>query len=56
MLGSGDGIKVIPPIGLKNNIKDRFQGGLDLYVAEISESGLMIMTKRLKYNSFGMRN
>ena len=56
ILGLGDGIKVIAPSSLKSNIKDRLQGGMDLYNTEISESGLAAATKQLEHNGFGMLN
>jgi len=56
ILGLGDGIKVIAPRRLKQNIKERLSGGLDLYNTEINESGLAIATKRLEHNGFGILN
>jgi len=56
ILGLGDGIKVISPRRLRRNIKDRLQGGIDLYNTEINESGLATATKRLEHNGFGLLN
>ncbi len=56
ILGLGDGIKVISPNRLKRNIKDRLQGGIDLYQTEINEPGLATATKRLEHNGFGLLN
>ncbi len=56
ILGLGDGIKVIAPKKLKTNIRERLSGGLDLYNTEISNTGLIIATKKLQNKGFGILN
>lgn len=56
ILGFGDGMKVISPPRLKRIIKERLNGGIDLYNTEISESGLETAKKKLFYKGTSMLN
>ena len=56
ILGFGDGIKVISPEKLKNSIKERLTGALDLYRTELSESGLRTAMRKLTHRGFALLN
>ncbi len=56
ILGLGDGVRVIAPVRLKANIKNRLLGGLDLYNTELSERGLKTHVSRLEKNGFSILN
>lgn len=56
ILGFGDGMKVIEPQRLRRNIKERLQGGIDLYDTELNEKGLITHVRKLTHNGFSILN
>ena len=56
ILGFGDGIKVVAPEKLKNSIKERLSGALDLYHTELSENGLRTAMRKLTHRGFALLN
>lgn len=54
ILALGDGIKVISPKRLKDNIKKRIQGAMDLYETELNKHKLKTLQKRLTHKGFAI--
>ena len=52
ILGLGDGVKVISPLRLKRQIRERLSVGLDLYNTEINEGGLKAAARKLEQNLY----
>ena len=56
ILGLGEGIKVIAPERLKQNIKERLYDAVDAYETEINAKNLKTIAKRLEHKGFGILN
>lgn len=56
ILGFGDGIQVIEPVLLKQNVLARLQNGVDLYRTEMSEAGLKKAIRNLNSRGHSILN
>lgn len=54
ILAFGDAIKVIAPESLRKHIRDRLQGGIDLYNTDISTKGLVALSRKIEHLGFGI--
>ncbi|UTW63565.1 WYL domain-containing protein [bacterium SCSIO 12741] len=56
ILAFGDGMKVIAPDSLKQSIRYRLKGAVDMYDTELSEKGLVKARKKLKKQGYAKLN